>query len=231
MIDVLQKARGILLFIWLCRCPIYRYHLSTLMTNLFCCGQRCCAAKDEKEKERREREKRMQALLADTYESYDSLNSFLFSSLNMEMVYAILKGVNVVLREINGVDPETRQIMKQDVQGQRDHLSEQDFLERKEIHLKKINIFKREFFEKATGSEMRRGLLRAKNGNNDTSSDKAEELAKSILSDKLPQTATTEEKRKELFEEVAIDVRVKSYAPRVFRFLRAIDGIDEYDVM
>ena len=54
----------------------------------------------------------MQALLADTYESYDSLNSFLFSSLNMEMVYAILKGVNVVLREINGVDPETGKILK-----------------------------------------------------------------------------------------------------------------------
>ena len=59
----------------------------------------------------------MQALLADTYESYDSLNSFLFSSLNMEMVYAILKGVNVVLREINGVDQMTGKILKQDLQG------------------------------------------------------------------------------------------------------------------
>ena len=45
----------------------------------------------------------MQALLQETYANYDSLNAYLFFSLNMEIVYAILQGVNVVLREINGV--------------------------------------------------------------------------------------------------------------------------------
>ena len=78
----------------------------------------------------------MQALLADTYASYDSLNSFLFSSLNMEMVYAILKGVNVVLREINGVDPVTGKVLKQDLTGETEYLRGEDFQYRREIPLK-----------------------------------------------------------------------------------------------
>lgn len=34
-------------------------------------------------------------------DAYTNMNSFLYSSLNMEMVCTILKGINVVLREIN----------------------------------------------------------------------------------------------------------------------------------
>ena len=32
-------------------------------------------------------------------------------------------------------------------------------------------------------------------------------------------------------EDVDIDAKVYSFAPRVFRFIRAIDKIDEYDIM
>ena len=34
-------------------------------------------------------------------DQYNNANSFLYSSLNMEIVCTILKGINVVLREIN----------------------------------------------------------------------------------------------------------------------------------
>jgi hypothetical protein len=34
-------------------------------------------------------------------DQYNNSNSFLYSSLNMEIVCTILKGINVVLREIN----------------------------------------------------------------------------------------------------------------------------------
>ena len=79
---------------------------------------------------------------------------------------------------------------------------------------------------------MRKGLVPLKS--DDDNCDKAEELARSILSTHdltQHQKATVEEKEEQLFEEVAIDVKVKSYAPRVFRFMRAIDGIEEWEVM
>ena len=44
--------------------------------------------------------------IKELYELYNSQNSFLYSSLNMELVYAILRGINVCLREINGVATE-----------------------------------------------------------------------------------------------------------------------------
>jgi hypothetical protein len=34
-----------------------------------------------------------------------------------------------------------------------------------------------------------------------------------------------------MHEEVEIDASVYSFAPRVFRFIRAIDNITEYDIM
>lgn len=34
-----------------------------------------------------------------------------------------------------------------------------------------------------------------------------------------------------MHEEVAVDVVVTSYAPRVFRFIRALDEINELDIM
>jgi peptide subunit release factor RF-3 len=38
-------------------------------------------------------------------------------------------------------------------------------------------------------------------------------------------------KRKIMHEEVEVDAKVYSFAPRVFRFIRAIDQIKEYDIM
>jgi hypothetical protein len=35
----------------------------------------------------------------------------------------------------------------------------------------------------------------------------------------------------EEFEDFEIDINVYSYAPRVFRFIRAIDNISEFEIM
>jgi hypothetical protein len=32
-------------------------------------------------------------------------------------------------------------------------------------------------------------------------------------------------------EQIDVDITIKSYAPKVFRYIRAIDGIEEYDIM
>jgi hypothetical protein len=37
--------------------------------------------------------------------------------------------------------------------------------------------------------------------------------------------------KKILHEEVKVDIKVYSYAPKVFKFLRALDNIDEIDIM
>jgi hypothetical protein len=37
--------------------------------------------------------------------------------------------------------------------------------------------------------------------------------------------------QKLMHEDVEIDAKVYSFAPRVFRFIRAIDKINEYDIM
>lgn len=39
---------------------------------------------------------------------YNNTNSFLYSSLNMEIVCSILKGINIVLREINSYDKKSK---------------------------------------------------------------------------------------------------------------------------
>ena len=38
------------------------------------------------------------------YNKYQNMNSFLYSSLNMEIVCSILKGINIILREIHDND-------------------------------------------------------------------------------------------------------------------------------
>ena len=45
---------------------------------------------------------------------YNNTNSFLYSSLNMEIVCSILKGINTVLREINEDSQSTNYITKED---------------------------------------------------------------------------------------------------------------------
>jgi len=77
---------------WLCQCPIFRkFAFSKVLKG---CKKRNNSENDgltEIEK------KQFAGLLQD----YDSSNQFLYSSLNMEIVCTILKGINVVLREIN----------------------------------------------------------------------------------------------------------------------------------
>ncbi len=48
-------------------------------------------------KEKESEQKKFDKLL----DCYNNTNSFIYSSLNMEIVCTILKGINVVLREIN----------------------------------------------------------------------------------------------------------------------------------
>jgi len=38
---------------------------------------------------------------SDLLDTYNTTNSFLYSSLNQEIVYSILKGINVIVRELN----------------------------------------------------------------------------------------------------------------------------------
>ena len=63
-----------------------------------------------------------------------STNSFLFSSLNMEIVYSILWGINKVVRDL---DP---------AKEQKD-LTMEDFEDVKQINLNSIRVLKKEFFE------------------------------------------------------------------------------------
>lgn len=64
-------------------------------------------------------------------DAYLNMNSFLYSSLNMEIVCTILKGINVVLREIN---LET---------SQQTELKGFDFVETKVARLKNIQVLNR----------------------------------------------------------------------------------------
>lgn len=77
-------------------------------------------------------------------DAYLNMNSFLYSSLNMEMVCVILKGINVVLREIN--ENNTNQI---------DMLEDGDFTETKVARLKTVQVLNRNFFEKVPASNLK----------------------------------------------------------------------------
>lgn len=66
---------------------------------------------------------------------YNEGNAFIYSSMNMELVCTILKGINVVLREIN-LDNKQQTVLNQ-----------QDFKEVKGARLKTIQVLKREYFE------------------------------------------------------------------------------------
>ena len=73
-----------MLFTWLCLCPLFRKHVAESFST------KCC-------------KKRFQSTekFSDLLDKYRNLNSFLYSSLNMEIVCTILKGINVVLRDLN----------------------------------------------------------------------------------------------------------------------------------
>lgn len=82
--------------------------------------------------------------LDELQDAYLNMNSFLYSSLNVEIVCAILKGINVVLREINLKD--TKQM----------ELVDFDFKEIKVARLKNIQVLNRSYFEKEKASKLKK---------------------------------------------------------------------------
>ena len=82
---IFYSSSGLLFFLWLLTDPIFK----KVLTSLVC----CCSKKNESTQD----VKHFEALM----DKYQNTNSFLFSSLNMEIVYSILKGINVIVREFN----------------------------------------------------------------------------------------------------------------------------------
>lgn len=76
-------------------------------------------------------------------DAYLNMNSFLYSSLNMEIVCTILKGINVVLREIN-----LDKSQQQEIKGF-------DYVEIKVARLKNIQVLNRTYFEKVKTNELK----------------------------------------------------------------------------
>ena len=76
-------------------------------------------------------------------DQYRNLNSFLYSSLNMEIVCTILKGINVVLREINLEKNEGTMI------------GDADFREIKVVKLKTIEVLSRKYFENINTKDLK----------------------------------------------------------------------------
>ena len=71
------------------------------------------------------------------------MSSFLYSSLNMEIVCSILKGINLIVRELNiGNKMQTA-------------LKRSDFNDCRIISLKEISVLKRDFFENAQTKELK----------------------------------------------------------------------------
>ena len=71
----------------------------------------------------------------------EATNSFLFSSLNMEIVYSTLKGINRIIREIDGPIAH-------------EQLTKEDFSYVKIARLNEIQVLRREFFEKTKVNEL-----------------------------------------------------------------------------
>jgi hypothetical protein len=95
------ELRGILLFLWMLTCPLFRkITFDTLKMSYFWCRKK----KDEKMKSESYLE------FDELLNRYNNTNSFLYSSLNMEIVCSILKGINIVLREINLSDKKQKML-------------------------------------------------------------------------------------------------------------------------
>lgn len=87
---------------------------------------------------------------------------------------------------------------------------DEDFEEVKVMNLNKITVLKREFFE-------------------ETQTQKLKKLQKKINASQQKDQSLLEEKLKH--ETVDVDIKVKSFAPKVFRFIRNLDDISEFDIM
>jgi hypothetical protein len=125
-VQIIYVSRGVLLFAWLCLCPIFRKHVRESISSL------CCRKKDASMDK-----------FSNLLDQYRNLNSFLYSSLNMEIVCTILKGINVVLREINLEKNEETMI------------GDADFREIKVVKLKTIEVLSRKYFENINTKDLK----------------------------------------------------------------------------
>ena len=126
---LIYSMRGLLIFCHLCTCPIFRQTIKDQFSCL-CCKQKKRSGNYEKFGD-----------LMDLYEN--SSRSFLYSSLNMEIVCSILKGINVVLRDINLNN--TKQTV----------LAKNDFEDIKVAKLKSIEVLSRVYFEQIQAKELK----------------------------------------------------------------------------
>ena len=175
----------------------------------------------------------------DLLDSYNNTNSFLYSSLNMEIVCSILKGINVIVRDLaNG-------------NRTQEALSERDFDDFRVIRLTNIQVLKREYFENIEAKELKKMQQSRNQGERsfrkeiletDTDEQKLRKIhsisSASEIEENLRASSMSSSKIEEDFvhkkiqhEDVEIDIEVYSYAPRVFRFIRAIDNVSEFDIM
>ena len=76
--------------------PVFRKILFETLKRFY---QKLCCVKQKKG--RISKHKTVYKQFEELLDSYNNTNSFLYSSLNMEIVYSILKGINVIVRELN----------------------------------------------------------------------------------------------------------------------------------
>lgn len=136
------------MFFWLSICPLFRarafnYTVIVFYRIVYCCN-RTKRLKAEQRIMQEDSEHSRNVELDELQDAYLNMNSFLYSSLNVEIVCAILKGINVVLREINLKD--TKQM----------ELVDFDFKEIKVARLKNIQVLNRSYFEKEKASKLKK---------------------------------------------------------------------------
>lgn len=137
---VVYCSRGIMIYIWLCICPLFRHYTKADILEVWKFFKFCGKYSRRSLKLDEAKKKQFDELM----DAYLNMNSFLYSSLNMEMVCVILKGINVVLREIN-----------LDKDSQNYSLDQMDFIETKVARLKTVQVINRNFFEKVSASNLK----------------------------------------------------------------------------
>lgn len=89
---IIYVTRGTWIFIWQMFCPLFRMHIKLFFKQM------CCISGYKRGLSINSDERQKNDDLLDVYKN--SSNSFLYSSLNMEIVCSILKGINVILRDV-----------------------------------------------------------------------------------------------------------------------------------
>lgn len=139
----------------------------------------------------------------------------------MEIVCSALTGINKTLKEID---------FNQD---KHTFLTQEDFKYKKREKLKQIKVLSPEYFASMKAKqvmdfqELKSDDLYRVTDQEEGDARKTDPL-KASIKDNIKRDHL-DGKIKE--EDVDVDIDILSYAPRVFRFIRAIDKIDEFDIM